>query len=397
MQQASSLDVTGSTATASSPPAATATATATTAATESYTSAVSVASGSCGSAGCYGPALAADSLANTTIGPYGNRVTYRFRAMRTGYLKSIRVYLLPDAVGYGAGTGGKLLVGVHNDSGTSAHTPATRLASYTVTNPLDLPKPGRIFRLITFPSPPRLISGRLYHIMFSNVDAKPTINYLSVDALFQRNPTTPNQPFSSDVDSAVLLYNNATKAWRPRRGFTPIIQFNFTDGWTEGIGYMEAWVGAPQAIGGSRAVRQRITVSGSTRKIGSVAVRVRRNSGSGALRVRVENSNGTLIEEGNISSTAFPIGSMTWGTYRLRSTRTLSAGRTYHLVLLAPSGTVYQTFPIRKGMHYGFSNTTYFRDGHAQFKSGSTWVGWTQWGATNRVDGDLQFYLHLVP
>lgn len=215
VQQASSLDVTGSTATASSPPAATATATATTAATESYTSAVSVTSGSCGPAGCYGPAMAADSLANTTIGPYGNRVTYRFRAMRTGYLKSIRVYLLPDAVGYGAGTGGKLLVGVHNDSGTSAHTPATRLASYTVTNPLDQPRPGRVFRLISFPTPPRLVAGRLYHILFTNVDAKPTINYLSVDALFQRNPTTPNQPFSSDVDSAVLLYNNATKAWRP--------------------------------------------------------------------------------------------------------------------------------------------------------------------------------------
>jgi hypothetical protein len=43
-------------------------------------------------------------------------------------------------------------------------------------------------------------------------------------------------------------------------------------------------------------------------------------------------------------------------------------------------------------MHYGYKNTTFFSDGYAQFKEAGHWVGWTQWGVTNRTDGDLQFY-----
>lgn len=61
----------------------------------------------------------------------------------------------------------------------------------------------------------------------------------------------------------------------------------------------------------------------------------------------------------------------------------------YRCVRLAPQ---YQVFPIRKGGYYNFANTTYFHDGYAQFKSGASWVGWTEWGVTNRTDADLQFY-----
>lgn len=355
--------------------------------------------GTCGPAGCYGPAMGADSLANTVVGPHGNRVSYRFRARHTGDLESIRVYFIADAVGYSGGTSGKIDVSVHADSGTSAHIPTTKLANYVIANPLDLPRPGRTFRHITFTTPPRLLAGSLYHIVFTNVDASPSVNYLSVDALFQRNPQSPTQPAISDVDSALLLDNN-NQQWKPRPGYTPIIQFEFVDGWTEGIGYMEAWVGAPQAIGGLNSVRQQFTVSGASRKVGSVAVRVARASGTGSLKVRLETSAGALIEEGTIPSSALAITSplsYRWVQYSFQSPRTLAAGQSYHLVLTAPAGTVYQAFPIRKGLHYGFNDTTYYKDGHAQFKSGSNWVGWTQWGVTNRTDGDLQFHFGLVP
>lgn len=355
--------------------------------------------GTCGPAGCYGPAMGADSLGNTVVGPHGNRVSYRFRARHTGELQSIRVYFIADAVGYSAGTSGKIDVSVHADSGTAAHIPTTKLANYLIANPLDLPRPGRTFRHITFNPSPRLVAGDLYHIVFTNVDASPSANYLSVDALFQRNPQSPTQPAISDVDSALLLDNN-NQQWKPRPGYTPIIQFEFVDGWTEGIGYMEAWVGAPQAIGGANSVRQQFTVSGASRKVGSVAVRVARTSGTGSLKVRLETSAGALIEEGAIPSSALAVTSplsYRWVQYSFQSAHTLAAGQGYHLVLSAPAGTVYQAFPIRKGLHYGFNDTTYYKDGHAQFKSGSNWVGWTQWGVTNRTDGDLQFHFGLVP
>lgn len=343
--------------------------------------------------------MAADALANTIVGgPYANKVSYRFRAKHTGYLSSVRIYLIPDAAGYARGTGGKLLVSVHNDSNTSAHTPAARLGYYTIGSPLAARGSARYFPLVTFARPIHLVAGRLYHVMFTNVHPSPTLNYLSVDALWQKTVQVPSQPAYSDLDSAVLLYTRVAKAWRSRRGFTPIIQFNFTDRWTEGIGYMEAWVGAPQAIGGTRSVRQRFTMSGTSKRVGAVAIRLARTSGASYLRVRLETSTGALVEQGAISAAAIPRTSpisYRWARYNFTRLHTLLAGRTYHLVLTAPSGTVYQTFPIRKGSSYGFSNTTFFRDGYAQFKSGSRWVGWTQWGATNRTDGDLQFYFDL--
>jgi hypothetical protein len=163
---------------------------------------------------------------------------------------------------------------------------------------------------------------------------------------------------------------------------------------------MEAWVGAPQRISGTQAVREAFTVTGGSRKVGNFGIRAARISGGDNLRVRLETGDGVVIEQGQIASTAFVLSSSPsyrWATYSFSSAHVLLAGKTYRLVLEAPSSSVYQVFPIRKGKAYGFPQTTFFRDGYAEFKQGAKWVGWTQWGKSNRKDGDLQFYLGLVP
>ncbi len=67
-------------------------------------------------------------------------------------------------------------------------------------------------------------------------------------------------------------------------------------------------------------------------------------------------------------------------------------------MLEAPASSVYQAYPIRKGLAYQFKPTTFFPDGYAQFTTdGTSWAGWTQWAVTNRTDGDLQFYFTVVP
>jgi hypothetical protein len=357
---------------------------------------------SCVATGCYGPALASDGLANTTVGPNGNTVSYRFRATRSGYLKQLRVYLISNVKGYSGGTGGKLLITVNADDNTATHNPSsTRLASYLLSSPRTA-KPYAAFPLITFSSPASLVAGRLYHIVFTNADARPAVNYLSVDTLYQARPTTPSQPGVTDLNSAVLLksrYYGKGYVWLPRKGYTPLMELIYSDGYSTGMGYIEAWIGAPRAISGTQAVRERFTVSGSSRKVGTVGVRVARIRGSGSLTVRLETGTGALIDQGYIAASAMPLTkspSYTWVQRIFSSAKTLVAGQTYHLVLQAPAGTVYQTFPIRKGYYYGFKNTTYFKDGYAQFKAGSSWVGWTQWGWKNRLDGDLQFYFGLA-
>jgi hypothetical protein len=305
--------------------------------------------------------------------------------------------MIPDRPGYAAGSGGELLVSVHADDGSALHHPAgPMMASLRLNDPRSA-TPSRYFPILNFSTPPALQAGELYHIVFTNVAATPAIDYLSLSALYQRVPGSPVQPTLNDTDSALLL-RSAGGAWATRKGYTPILQLDYADGTSEGIGYMEAWVGASRPISGTNAVRQRFTVTGGPKNVHSVAIRVARLGGTAPLSVRLEHSDGTLIEEGDIPASEIPLANpaeYSWTHLVFRSLPVLLSGRTYHLVLQASASSTYQVFPIRKGPAYGFDNATYFSDGHAQFKQGATWVGWTQWGVTNRTDSDLQFYFEL--
>ncbi|MGH9560005.1 MAG: fibronectin type III domain-containing protein, partial [Terracidiphilus sp.] len=140
-------------------------------------------------------------------------------------------------------------------------------------------------------------------------------------------------------------------------------------------------------------------VSGATVTVSSASVRVGRMSGSDPLIVRLEKGDGTLIEQGQIAATSFPLASpaaYVWGALNFSSAHTLQAGQTYHLVVEAAPSSRYEAFPIRKGTAYNFKNTTFYPDGYAQFNPNGTWVGWTQWGVTNRTDGDLQYYFRVA-
>lgn len=355
-----------------------------------------------GSSGYYGSGIGSDGLANTTVGPSGNMVSYRFRAKHSGVLSQALIYLISDHPGYAGGTAGTTLITLTTDDGTAAHNPtSTVLASYVMSDVLSLPSPARYFYTVHFASPPTLTAGQLYHMVFKSIDPSPTVNFLSVDDLYELNYSTAVQGSISATDAAVLLSEDGG-AWKPRSGFTPIYQLTFSSGVTEGIGYIEGWVGAPERISGTNAVRETFTVSGAEQQVSSVAIRVARVSGNDSLVVRLENANGTLIEESTIPATAIPLSSSGspsyfWASLPFSSTYALTPGSTYHLDLEATSTSTYETFPIRKGYYYGFQATTYFPDGYAEFEQNGSWTGWTEWGAADRTDGDLQFYFSVVP
>ena len=348
----------------------------------------------------YGPGIGSDGLGNTTIGPNKNKISYRMRVRHSGYIAAIHAYLIMDHTGYWAGTGGAILVSIQTDDGTPSHNPTgQKLTSSLLTNPDAVPVPIRYFPVFTFSAPAAVTAGEIYHIVFENPDTNPTANYVSVDSLYQAAAPRPSQPTITDTDCAVLLYADQGPSlgtvWQPRQGYTPIVQMDYDDGFTDGIGYMEAWVGAPQSISGSGSVREAFTVSGTSKVASSVAVRVARLSGSADLTVRLEAGDGTLIEQGTIAATSIPSSTTAtyfWASYKFSAPHTLASGQSYHLVLQSPSSTVYQAFPIRKGAYYGYKNTTFFPDGYAQFQQAGNWIGWTQWGVANRTDGDLQFY-----
>jgi len=353
----------------------------------------------CTGNGCYGPGIGADGLSNTTVGQWGNVVSYRFRAQKTGEAQKLRLYLITDHPGYSAGTAGKLKIDMVTDDGTAAHNPgSTVLATYVLDSPLTA-TPSPAFPLITFSTPPSLVSGQLYHIVFSNVDDNPTENFLSVDALFIDVATAPVQPAISDMYAAVLLRDAGNGTWATRAGQTPIMEVIYSDGTSTGIGYIEGWVGARENVSGDNAVRETFTISGSARKVGLVGIRAARTSGNDGLTVRLENDDGSVIEQGVIPANSFPLNSSPndrWGTYVFSSAHVLTPGNKYHLVFETAASSNYQLYPVRKGKDYGFGPSTFYNDGSAEMKEGGDWTGWTQWGVANRSDGDLQFYFGIV-
>lgn len=345
----------------------------------------------------YGAGRGADSLANCVVGPAGDLVGYRFVAQHSGSINKVRFYIIPDHPGYAGGTAGKLKVSIETDDGTSSHNPSgTVLATSTIENPLAVTGDARHFPLVTFPTPASTSAGEIYHVVFQNLDSSPAVNFLSVDELYYKAATSPNQPTVSDMASAVLRWRNG---WQRLPGYSPIYELYYSNGDYQGYGYVEAFVMAPEIISGSKQVRETFTVSGATRSISSVGIRLARVSGTGNLTARLENSAGTLIEQGYLSASSFPVSSSispVWATYSFASPTSLVAGQTYHLVLEAPSSTEYEAYSMEKGTSYGFDKLTYFPDGYAQFNPGTGWVGWTVWGVSNRIDSDLQFYFGLA-
>jgi hypothetical protein len=330
-------------------------------------------------------------------------VSYRFRAKNSGPVVQALIYLIPDHTGYAGGTGGTTLITVNTDDGSSSHNPSsTVLASYVMTNVLSLASPARYFYTVKFSAPPTLTAGQLYHMVFKSVDASPSVNFLSVDAMYEINTSGLQGPINGNTtDSAVLLSENGSN-WGPRTGFIPVYQLQFQNGVTEGVGYIEGWVGAPEPMSGTNAVRETFTVSGSDFKAASMGIRAARVNGSDPLIVRLENADGSLIEEGSIPASSIPESnssspSYSWAKFTFATSYTLVPGNSYHLVFEAASTSTYQTFPIRKGASYGFQPTTFFPDGHAEFEQKGSWSGWTQWGVANRTDGDLQFYFSVAP
>ncbi len=352
----------------------------------------------------YGSGIAGDSLNNHQVSTID--VDYRFRAATSGQVTQLIWYNVPvikscpPAGGhtYACGDGGKIQICLQTDDGTSSHlATGVSLACIDVANPLS----GSL-RTETFPSPPSLVAGTLYHLHWHNNHSDPVNNFTSVDAEFVWDATVPRQPTIPDEDLAVFRGTTLqTQA-------TPIFQLTYSSGVTQGQGYMENWVSTAATISGTQQVRERFTVSGGDKTVRSVSVRLQRDAASGTspLSIRLETEAGTTIEEGTVPATAFPVGTAAdtssnhhaWGTYTFTAAHTLTSAQGYHLVLTAPASTILRAQAIRRGPSYGFVVPTFFGDGYGQFSTdgGASWSGFNQpGGSSNNTNADVQFFFSL--
>jgi hypothetical protein len=301
--------------------------------------------------------------------------------------------------GYSLGNGGVMRVSMQADSGRSPHVPAGRhLASAT----FRAAEVG-VFPLVRFGKPARVVAGRLYHVVFSNVGPDPVRNYVSINAMYSaqrlgRGPAVP--------DGLAVLEGDRGRGgglfWHPRRSrpheyYLPILDVvGGRRGQHDGAGYMEVW--DPKPIGGNAMVRQllRVRADGAGRADG-VWLRVRRDSRADTpLVVRLEQPDGHALASATVAPGSVPTSDPGWVHVRFSSPATLSAGTQLALTLSAANDSAYETFPIRKGTGFGFDPETFFDAGYAQFNDGSGWVGWDQWGGHDRRISDLQFALDVA-
>lgn len=347
----------------------------------------------------YGSKWAADSLANTRIGPVQIQGDYRFRATHTGTLAAIHTYF-QTGNGYSGGTDGTYRIDLETDDGTTNHFASGQVLATTT----EL-HPGSHFVTETFSSPAAITSGTLYHVVYTNIDANPATNYTSLDMLMLSSPgPTPSQPTIADTDWA-HLYNAGTVAnpkWHWRHGTTegdymPTLELVYGDGTIAGNGYMEVWINTSrEKISGSFQARESFTVSGGDRVAASFSVRLRKDSGADPLTVTLKTGSGITVESGTIPATAFTT-SDGWATYAFTAPRTLANGATYNIILSAPGSSSYSLFPIRKGRIYNFDAPTFFPDGNAQLSTnaGSSWTNWPAETGVPSTDGDLQFFFTI--
>ena len=361
--------------------------------TTDYTQAVPVQAPVPVTSGGYGSGLGADDLANTVLGgPELNRASYRFQALHGGILRGVRVFFIwsTQKAGYQAGEGGTIRVDLEADSGLPDHLPTGQpLATVTYGNIISQ---NVNYPELVFPQAPTLTGGAYYHLVFSNVDPQPKTNFISLDSLYCDAQVFARQPSVNDASAAVLLSSDGGR-WSTRQGFTPILELDYSSGSSQGFGYVEVWSTNPKLISGNAQVREAFTVSGLPRPFTRIRVRLRRVAGASPLTVRVEEADGTLIEQGTVPASQVLAGVSTWVAISFPLSQTLAPGVAYHLVLSAPADTEYSAYPLRKGLDKGFSDYAAFADGHAEYTTTGAggWTGWDMWGTPDLKTGDLQF------
>jgi hypothetical protein len=352
-----------------------------------------------------GPRVGADALANTRIGgPYGTTLAFRFRPTWSGSVTGVRFYVVVNGGGgageYSGGDGGILRVSLVAEGEDGLPT-AEALASAELH-----PQTGAIsFPYVRFGTPPPVVAGRVYDIVFTNTSPDPAENWVSVNALIGHGAGVAPPPLA--LAGGVLLGDStdggATPAnWRARaqgsgENYLPIVDVvGAGERQHVGLGYMESWISNPKPINGSAAVRELFTYRrASAARVMQALVRVRRTGDHvGPLSVRLEDPFGHTLAVANVPGALVPSDGPGWVSATFRNPPRLHNGQKLALVLRSAGGT-FEAFPLRKGLAFGFDAATVFSTGYAQFSRSGSWTGWDQWGQSNRSDGDLQFALRL--
>lgn len=331
--------------------------------------------------------------------------SYRFRAKRTGYIRSVR-WSNTTGGGYSGGSP-TARISLQSDSGTTLHIPSGTILSQCPTFvPASSDNAGT---LSTFSAPYQVTAGTLYHVVFENLSGDTFSNNYSINCIVMQNGQPSPRWGSGALDFGAPFYNNG--AWLTeggiahRPGYFPIMELAYSDTAggaivdRQGQGFVtiESTV---DLITGDAQARERFIVSGGDKVVTGVVVFGERVSttGTGALTATLEDSGLSVIDSATFPAADFVSGSGVRNTNPIpipaerpfSTSRTLSDGGTYYVRLSAPSGTTYMFEPVTKGVGWGYDASLCNPDGVRQKTTGGAGGSWTTFNNT-----DLQVMLRL--
>ena len=291
----------------------------------------------------WGVDLEADGLANLEIGKRpGRAVSFRFRALQSGRLAAVRIYLVHRDGGYMAGTGGKIRVDLAPDDG--AGIPAKRvLASALIADPTSVD-----FPVVAFASRPRVRAGMRYHLVFTNPDPDPVANFVSLNVLYVESPDSSR---ARSVDPAVLWKSTGNRRWAVRDRRVPIFEVTYADRRRQGQRYIDARSSSGVVTIGGAGVACQLVVSARDRVVTSVNVRVLPLDTAAPLRME-------LFDQAGLATSAIFDLPQQPSSYRWLAAPlsfVLKGGVSYSVVMRSDAGS-YAMFPYQKGTRYGFTD-----------------------------------------
>ena len=289
-------------------------------------------------------------------------------------------------------------VALQADSGRTPHVPVGRALASATFRPAD----RGFFPLVRFAKPAHVVAGRLYHVVFSNVDPDPARNYVSINALYSasrlgRGPAVPDglavlethrggrrsalEP--SPLAPARVLPADPRRR-RRRRGPARRARLH---------GGLGSQADRRRRDGAPAAARAGWPDDPRRRRVAARAPPATRPAIS--LVLRLERPDGRVLASASVAPGEVPTGDAGLGARALRQARVAGPRYRFRADGVGDGRASYEAFPIRKGTGFGFDPRTYFDDGYAQFNDGGGWVGWDQWGGHDRRDSDLQFALDV--
>lgn len=326
-----------------------------------------------------------------------NRATYRFTAEQTGEVEALRLYFIVNTSrpGYASGNGGTVSVTVAPDDGTglpdeSRLLPGRFDATFDLANGAPTGDRGDFIKNTllgrwAFSEPIPVEAGQSYHFIFTNTDADPDNNFVSLDLVIDLLPDsdTSGQPIPSPARRTDIGFvedragqpwfiadTHSSGHWR-----TPIFQVDYVDGTSQGQGFMQYETSDAFQLSGSSALRTTITLP-ADRTVSQLAARVAQHPTAPVI-LELTDGDGEVLRSVSVPANGqLNYRSAVWVEGTVEPI-TLEAGQTYALVVRAGEGYSGSVTPLQAGLTYGFSSAAVYPFGVAQTSTdGSSWSDW---------------------